>query len=119
MTGSRHEAEDIIQESFIKVFQNLKQLKDKAMFGGWLRKIVINTCIRHTKSKVDLQTLHSDADVVGDNNPEWFKEADYTTLHNAIKKLPEGCAGNLIPSITAKIYRWRRKLNLICENTPT
>ena len=39
------EAEDILQESFYKVFKNIKQFRFKGSFEGWIRKIVVNTAI--------------------------------------------------------------------------
>lgn len=90
MTGQREEAEDIVQESFQKAFGNLKSLKDKKMFGAWLRKIVVNASILRTKNKILYQdlTLHSDQ---SKENDDWFTEIDFERLHYAIKELPEGC----------------------------
>lgn len=44
MTGSRDEAEDIVQESLVRAFKSLRQCKDRDRFGGWLFKIVSNQC---------------------------------------------------------------------------
>ncbi len=44
VVGSFHDAEDIAQEAFIKAYDNLSTLKDKAKFGGWLRVITLNLC---------------------------------------------------------------------------
>jgi RNA polymerase sigma-70 factor (ECF subfamily) len=46
---NKMEAEDILQEGFIKVFTNLKKFKFKGSFEGWLRKTMINTAINHYK----------------------------------------------------------------------
>ena len=91
MTGNRQEAEDIVQESFIKAFESLRQLKDGRMFGGWLRKIVINNCIRHIKRRTDLRQLSAAGDIADDNDAEWLKQTANAALHNSIKNLPEGC----------------------------
>ena len=45
------EAEDIVQESFIKAFAKLHQFKAEVTFGAWLKRIVINKCIDSLKSK--------------------------------------------------------------------
>jgi RNA polymerase sigma-70 factor (ECF subfamily) len=46
------EAEDVMQESFISAFSKLDSLKDKATFGSWLKRIVINNSIsQYNKSK--------------------------------------------------------------------
>jgi len=44
VVGSFHDAEDIAQEAFIKAYNSLSTLKDKAKFGSWLRTITLNLC---------------------------------------------------------------------------
>jgi len=38
-------AEDLMQESFIKAFQNIKKFNGEVSFGAWLKRIVINQCL--------------------------------------------------------------------------
>ena len=45
------EAEDMIQDAFIKVFQCIGQFKSEGSFEGWIRRIVVNTAIRHLEKK--------------------------------------------------------------------
>jgi RNA polymerase sigma factor (sigma-70 family) len=40
------DAEDILQDAFIKVFSKIKQFKSEGSFEGWIRKIVVNTAIK-------------------------------------------------------------------------
>jgi RNA polymerase sigma-70 factor (ECF subfamily) len=47
------EAEDNLQDAFIKIFEKIHQFKDKGSFEGWLKRIMINTCLqRYRKQKV-------------------------------------------------------------------
>jgi RNA polymerase sigma-70 factor (ECF subfamily) len=46
-----NDAEDIVQESFIKAFQKIHQFKGDVSFGAWLKRIVINKSIDFLKSK--------------------------------------------------------------------
>ncbi len=47
------EAEDILQDGFITIFDKLNQFKHKGSFEGWLKRIVINTALqRYRKQKV-------------------------------------------------------------------
>ncbi|MFH0936184.1 MAG: RNA polymerase sigma factor [Candidatus Woesearchaeota archaeon] len=48
-THSRSEAEDILQEGFIKIFSNIRQYSEKGSFEGWLKRIMINTAITNYK----------------------------------------------------------------------
>lgn len=45
------DAEDVLQESFIKAFQKIHQYKGDVTFGAWLKRIVINKSIDFLKSK--------------------------------------------------------------------
>ncbi|WP_343485783.1 RNA polymerase sigma factor [Allomuricauda sp. d1] len=45
------DAEDVLQESFIKAFQKLHQFKGEVTFGAWLKRIVVNRSIDFLKSK--------------------------------------------------------------------
>jgi RNA polymerase sigma-70 factor (ECF subfamily) len=91
MIGDRQEAEDIIQESFLKAFEGLHRLKDTERFGGWLRQIIINTCIDRIKKKIDFSQLSAGFDLIDEDNSDRFSEVDFTALHYAIKRLPDGC----------------------------
>ena len=41
----RDEAKDMLQEGFIKVFNNIQNFNNKGSFEGWMRRIIVNTCI--------------------------------------------------------------------------
>jgi len=88
------EAEDIVQEAFIRAFTKLHQFKGEVTFGAWLKRIVINKSIDLLKSKKqhlqDLEEVH--LKVVDDNyESEWLVE-DTTTVEEvkeAIAKLSD------------------------------
>ena len=45
------DAEDVLQEAFIKAFQKLDQFRGDVTFGAWLKRIVINKCLDFIKAK--------------------------------------------------------------------
>ena len=45
------DAEDVLQEAFIKAFQRIDQFKGEVTFGAWLKRIVVNGSIDFLKSK--------------------------------------------------------------------
>ena len=45
------DAEDVLQESFIKAFQRIHQFKGEVTFGAWLKRIVVNGSIDFLKAK--------------------------------------------------------------------
>ena len=48
---SREEAEDILMEGFMKVFDNVKNFKSEGSFEGWIRKIMVNTALAKYRKK--------------------------------------------------------------------
>ena len=48
---SKEDAEDVVQESFIKAFKSLHTFSFESSFGAWLKRIVINNCINFLKLK--------------------------------------------------------------------
>jgi RNA polymerase sigma-70 factor (ECF subfamily) len=88
------EAEDIVQEAFIKAFTKLHQYKAEVTFGAWLKRIVVNKSIDLLKSKkqhmLELDEVHLKV-VDSSYEDEWLVD-DILTLEDvkeAINKLPE------------------------------
>jgi len=88
------EAEDIVQEAFIKAFSKLEQYKAEVTFGAWLKRIVINKCIDVLKSKrqrsIELEEYHLNV-VDPDYENEWLVDDEITIdeVKTAIERLPE------------------------------
>jgi RNA polymerase sigma-70 factor (ECF subfamily) len=55
--SSEEDAQDIMQEGFIKVFSKLEQVKNPAAFPGWIRRVMINTALEKYRSQVILQRV--------------------------------------------------------------
>ncbi|NJX14257.1 RNA polymerase sigma factor [Tamlana crocina] len=88
------DAEDAVQEAFIKAFEKLHQFEAEVTFGAWLKRIVVNKCIDVLKSKkhqlVELNEVHLKV-VDTAKNDKWLVE-DTVTLNDvkaAIGKLPD------------------------------
>ncbi len=88
------EAEDIVQEAFIKAFKKLDQYKAEVTFGAWLKRIVINKSIDVIKSKkqqlLELEEVH--LKVVDTNyEDEWLVDDAITLdeVKHAINNLPD------------------------------
>ena len=45
------DAQDILQDGFIKVFEKLEQFSGKGALGGWIRMIMINTALIHIRKE--------------------------------------------------------------------
>lgn len=91
MTGNREDAEEVLQDSFVKAFKSLGQLKVPELFGGWLRQIVINNCLQLSRKKKMFDALTEFHEVAIEQEDDWFIEERLSTIHEAIKSLPDGC----------------------------
>ena len=56
---SRNDAEDMLQEGFIKIFNGINNFEHKGNFEGWMKKIVVNTCINYLQKNKKLGELLS------------------------------------------------------------
>lgn len=64
-----NDAEDVLQESFIKAFQKIHQYKGEVTFGAWLKRIVVNKSIDFLKSKKDKVSIdEQDMQVVAEDD---------------------------------------------------
>ena len=55
--GNVEDANDILQEGFIKVFKNLGKFRGEGSFEGWVRRIFINSAIEQYRKKVKLYNV--------------------------------------------------------------
>jgi RNA polymerase sigma factor (sigma-70 family) len=55
--GGAEEAEDILQEGFIKIFKKLSSFRSEGSFEGWARRVFVNTAIEHFRRKKYLQPV--------------------------------------------------------------
>jgi len=75
---SRADAEDLLQESYIKIYKDLHQFKpEKAKFGTWSNKVIVNTCLMKLRKKNIFTSI--------ENVEE--KTKDIQTKENALDKL--------------------------------
>lgn len=94
ITNHLEEAEDILQEAFLKAFRNMEQYRSDATFGAWLKKIVIHQAINHMKKKkltlVDMeqQSIEGISTDTSDNFSEMKLEIN--KVRDSILKLPDG-----------------------------
>ena len=80
MVKNREEAEEVAQDTFIKVFKSLSQFKGDSKFSTWIYKVTYNTCLdRLKKTKREQQVVSID-----DFNTNQIKSID-----NALDKMEE------------------------------
>ncbi|MFZ5986572.1 MAG: RNA polymerase sigma factor [Bacillota bacterium] len=91
MLGNIHEAEDAVQESFIKAYENIKNYSSSVSFQAWLYKITYNHCINIIRRKRLVQFLpFLEETSIGSSDLETrLEENEFSeALCNGLKKLP-------------------------------
>jgi len=89
-TESEAQAQDFLQETFIKVWQHLDNFRGDAKVSTWIYRIAVNTCLSHIRSNknkapVELQE-HFDR---ADDTTALVKEQQIAQLYKAVHRLPE------------------------------
>ena len=94
MVNNIEEAEDLLQDSFSEAFYKLDYFRYESSFGAWLKRIVINKCINHLKSKKIEFVLADDINnfetYPNEESNEEMPELQIEKVKNAIGKLPDG-----------------------------
>ncbi|MHA7101080.1 RNA polymerase sigma-70 factor (ECF subfamily) [Roseivirga pacifica] len=89
---SQEDAEDILQDAFIKIFNSLESFRKEAQFLTWMKRIVINTAINHNRKKlyqqpmldIEKTPLHVEKELV-------ISQLHFSELMAMFQKLPVGC----------------------------
>ncbi|WP_234387171.1 RNA polymerase sigma factor [Aquimarina sp. Aq78] len=91
MLSIKEDAEDVVQDSFVEAFKNLKSFRYESTFGSWLKRIVINKSLNHLKLKkipvtpLDQHEYHISEEIIDPVKPN-----DINKVKKGIKALPDG-----------------------------
>lgn len=86
------EAEDALQEGFIKVFTSIKSFRKEASLGTWITRIMINTALNSQRQKLYLLPMVDVAELHLPENEEVSLSAFHLSeLVKMIQLLPDGC----------------------------
>ena len=91
--SNEEDAQDIMQEGFIKVFAKLDQVKNPAALPGWIRRVMINTALEKFRKQNQLYALGND-----------FESSEDVQQENVISDLSAQDLIKLIRELTPK-YR--------------
>ena len=76
IVGDSDDAEDVMQEAFLKAFAKLNTYRGEVSFGAWLKRIVINKALDFLRLKKDQVSLE-DAGEVGEMMEEETEALDF------------------------------------------
>ncbi len=93
IVGNSDDAEDVMQEAFLKAFTKLDSYRGEVSFGAWLKRIMINKALDFLRLKREQISLE-EAGPIGELEEEETREVDFRYTPEAIRKaiyaLPEG-----------------------------
>ncbi|GGH82970.1 DNA-directed RNA polymerase sigma-70 factor [Filimonas zeae] len=85
------EAEDILQEGFIRIFSYIHQFKFEGSFEGWLRRIVVNSALKQLqKKKISFKEISDHQESSPRMDPYVYSNLGEEELLKLINALPEG-----------------------------
>ena len=90
MAGSKAEAEDIVQEAFIKAYQKIDMFAGRSALSSWLYRICVNVGLEHLRRRKGNYEEINDANIEP-VEPDQKKLILKRKLDKAIRKLPHGC----------------------------
>ncbi len=90
---NRAEAEDMLQDGFIRVFRDMWQYRGEGALGGWIRRIMVNTALSHLRKQRDF--LRDTPDFSPFENllrteEDFASNLDVETLLKYLQQLPSG-----------------------------
>ncbi len=91
-TKDRQEAEDLLQDCFIKILEKITEYEFKGSFEGWIRRLTVNNAINYIKSKRKFDFDNMD-DVMHENlniNNSVIEELSAEEILKLVKLLPVG-----------------------------
>lgn len=93
--GDRDDAEDVLQEAFIKIFLNIRQYKESGSFEGWMKKIAVHTALHFLKQKKRLKFESIDVTDIPNGEDEgsdslFEDEPDEQFIFDCMAQLPLG-----------------------------
>ena len=90
----RDDAEDVLQETFIKIFNHIKELKQIESAEGWMKRIAVNTSLAYLKEKQKVKFESADNLYIAEDNTKEEEGIDSEIkteyLMECLHLLPDG-----------------------------
>ena len=81
ITGNEHDADDVVQETFLRAYRQLGRFEDRSAFGTWLHRIAANCAMDVMRERQRRDNWHDDTD-----------ESEMSEIPNANEPTPERLA---------------------------
>jgi len=90
---NKADAEDVLQDAFIKIYQKLPTFRFDCPLEAWLRKIVVNTALKQLQNEPNWMQ-HTDSELVSDTLEQGdltLSNFQFDQLMEIVHSLPDGC----------------------------
>lgn len=91
MIGNKQDAEDVLQDAFFQAYLKIDKLRSIDSFGAWIKRIVINHCIRFLQARVHFTEFEMSNHEQMEETENWAEEITMQEINIEIQKLPDGC----------------------------
>lgn len=88
--GSKEDAEDYLQEAFIKIFEKLNLYRFQGSFEGWIRTTVVHVCLNKLRSRKLYADINEESPITDSSAPNGFQNLSEQELLKLIAGLPTG-----------------------------
>jgi RNA polymerase sigma factor (sigma-70 family) len=89
---NQDDADDILQEAFVKVFKNIGSFRQESSLYFWIKRIVINTALNYQRSKLYLYPMVDVQDLTYLAEQEFtLSDHNLKDLLKMLQELPDGC----------------------------
>jgi RNA polymerase sigma-70 factor (ECF subfamily) len=88
---SSAEAEDILQEAFVKVFQGIKDFRGDSKLETWITRIMVNTALNQQRKKLYLFPMVDVEELDLPQKEMSISGIHFTQLLEMVQTLPQGC----------------------------
>jgi RNA polymerase sigma factor (sigma-70 family) len=89
-SGSREDAQDYLQDSFVRIFAKLDTYNFKGSLEGWIRRVCVHTCLNHLRSRKLYADISEDAPIADLGIPDAMSNMSEAELLQMIQNLPHG-----------------------------
>jgi RNA polymerase sigma factor (sigma-70 family) len=79
-SNNAEDAQDLLQEGFIKIYRNLHRFRAEGSFEGWIRRVFVNTSIEHFRKK------SAKLSMVSEKEEGTIEDTDVSALENLAEK---------------------------------
>ena len=88
---STAEAEDVLQEGFVKVFHGIREFRHESKLETWITRIMVNTALNQQRKKLYLYPMVDVEELDLPENEVSISGIHFTQLLEIIQSLPQGC----------------------------